>query len=504
MKKIKYLILTVGLAIGFVACKDAYEIEPLGILDEEATFFEIEDAQLYLNGTYALLSNTTQIAFTSIFTDEVAPSIDWNGSNRDTHQMVLNSTNGYASNIWLYGHNAINRVNRLLQGVEYLEPTTEAEVAELNNVIAQARFIRAYSYLMLTSYFSPDMTDDSALGGILFTHVPASNEALPRGTNGAIYELMESDLEFAFNHLDSSNSYIYPTKAAVEALQARMYAYRGLYDKAKTHANNVITNYGLSLTIAQPFVLSNADFYHPANCTNPYRQIWSDIPSNSSIQHEQIFTLRSLQGGTSTFSPANIFYQNTTRCSGSPLWTMSYKVHGMLAENTDDVRLYAYVDPTSNNDACNEGEIMIDKYPGVPGALLANSLKLIRLSEMYFIMAEAAAAANDLGSVATYLHAVQQARSISGSAAMPSFANATDAWAGILKERRIELFVEGHRYIDLRRLGAKANVSIDRHVRDNEHATEAITLPITDHRFTMPIPIQELNANPNIVQNPGY
>lgn len=502
MKKMKYLVLSLGLAIGIVGCEDAYEIEPIGILDEQTTFFEIDDAQIYLNGIYSMMANTTEIAFTSIFTDELAPSFEWNGSNRDTHQMILNSTNGYASGIWLNGHATVNRVNRLLKGVELLVPTTEGQQTQLNDVVAQAKFIRAYAYLNLISYFSTNMTDNSALGVMLFTHVPASNEVLPRATNGEIYALMESDLEYAFNNL-TSHSYIYPTKAAVEAVQARMYAYRGMYDKAKIHAGNVINNYGLSLTIASPYVPSN--FYHAANSTNPYRRIWADIPMGNADQGEQILTLRSLVGGTPTFQPASIFYQNSTKCSGSPLWTMGYKVYDSLNTNANDIRLYAFIDPTSfQGSGCNNGEIMIDKYPGNPGNGLGNSLKLIRLSEMYMIMAEAAAAANDFGGVATYIHAVEAARAIDGNAAMPSYSNATDAWAAILNERRLEFFIEGFRYVDLRRLGAKAGKTIDRDSRDNELPSEPTTLPIDDHRFTLPIPLDETNVNSLIIQNPGY
>src|SRR5690606_5063969 len=216
------------------------------------------------------------------------------------------------------------------------------------------------------------------------------------------------------------------------------------------------------------------------------------------------FTLRSLLNGTPAFQPAGIFYQNSTRCTGSPLWSMSYRVHEILSQNQNDVRLFAFVDPTSNDGACNGGEIMIDKYPGIAGAQLVNSLKLIRLSEMYMIMAEASIAENNLSAAANYVHAVRQARATEGSVAVPSYAGATEAWADVLKERRIELFAEGHRYVDLRRLGAKANVSIDRDVRDNELPSEATTLPITDHRFTLPIPYAETSVNPNAVQNPGF
>lgn len=501
MKKIKYLILSLSLAIGFTSCRDAYEIEPIGILDDETTFLTVEDSQAYLNGLYLQLGNTTSIAFTSIFTDELAPSADWNGSNRDTHQMILNSTNGYASALWLQGHAAVNAVNRLLVNTENFVSEDQAEEDQLNDIRAQARFIRAFAYLNLLSYFTTDMTDNSALGVMLFTDIPLSNTLLPRSTNGEIYQLMEEDLNFAFNNV-GNHPYIYANKASIEALMARMYAYRGMYTQASTHANNVISNYGLSLTVAQPFELNN--FYHSANSTNPYRQIWSDIPVGNGTQHEQIFTLRSLVNGTPAYQPAGIFFQNSTRCSGSPLWTMSYRLHSMLAQNTDDVRLYAFVDPTSNNNACRDGEIIIDKYPGVPGAPLVNSLKLIRLSEMYFILAEAAAEANNPGMAAGYIHDIRIARSTTGVATAPTYGNSTDAWAGVLNERRIELFAEGHRYVDLRRLGAKANLTIDRDVKDNEFASEPTSLPITDHRFTLPIPFDETNVNNLMVQNPGY
>lgn len=508
MKNLKYITIALAVLVGFTSCQDAYNIEPIGILDEEATFFEVDDAQTYLNGVYGTVQNTVQIGFTAIFTDELAPSADWNGSNEDLHQFILQSTSGHASAIWLNGHAAVNRVNRLLSGAELLYNKIEdpAEIDQLNDIVAQGRYLRAYAYLSLLSYFSPDMTDNNALGAMLFTDVPESDATLPRATNGEIYQLIEEDLNFAFTHLHS-HSFIYPTKAAVDALRARMYAYRGDYGNAATYANKVITQYGLSLTPAQPFDLNN--FYKPSS-TNPYRQIWSNLPIDATEQHEQIFTLQSLKGGVPNFQPAGIFYQNSTSCNGSPLWTMGYNVWAMLQPNADDVRTWAWTDPSSfkSNDLydyrCNDGEIMIDKYPGLgSGDLLSNNLVLLRLTEMYFIMAEANAE-NNPSAAASYIHDIREARSVTGSASMPSYNDPQSAWRDILKERRIELYGEGFRYVDLRRLRHKANVSLDRNAKDNSNPNVALTLPLDDHRWTLPVPLNEIMVNPNIVQNPGY
>lgn len=63
---------------------------------------------------------------------------------------------------------------------------------------------------------------------------------------------------------------------------------------------------------------------------------------------------------------------------------------------------------------------------------------------------------NDLASARNYIHQVRQARNYSGAATTPVYASQQAAWADILKERRVELAFEGHRYIDLKRLAAKA------------------------------------------------
>lgn len=509
MKKYIIILILSFTSFSFYSCEDAYEeIEPIGLLDDEAAFYTIEEVQMVLNDLYLQLNNSNDMYFTAVFTDETKPGPSYNGTQRDIHNFVLNSTTGESEEIWYDWHRTVNRANRLINGVVHTEiiGATQDEIdqnqAELDNMVAQAKFIRAYAYLSLISYFSPDMTDNSALGAILFTDVPASNTTLPRATNGEIYLQIEEDLNWAFANLDSSNPFYFGNKAAVEALFARMYAYRGLYSQARTYAQNVVNNYGLSLTPGTPYVASN--FYHYTNTTNPYRKIWVDAPSGTfpSDQLENIFSLQTMLTNAG-FAPASYFYANATRLQGSPLWGMGLNLYNALTEAPNDVRQFAFVDPTTD---LSINAIMIDKYPGISGGggQLRNNLKLIRLSEMYFILAEAAVSESNLTQAADYLYQVRVARSTDGTAVAPSFGSVTDAWAGVLHERRKELCFEGHRYIDLRRLGALANQSIDRNPIDNEVENQATTLPITDHRFTLPIPFSELSVNPNVQQNPGY
>lgn len=479
---------------GMFSCQDAYEIEQPGLLDDETTFRTVNDLQLYLNGLYTTVSGLTALEFTSIYTDELAPSHVYNGSNRDLHRWVLNSATSQPAGIWVSNYFTINRATRMIDAAALVVPA-ENEVANYNRVLAQARFLRALAYLNLQSYFTTNMADNNALGVSILYDVPTIADRLPRASNAEVYEVIEADLNFALANIGTNPNNFYVGPAAVEALMARMYAYREMYPQAAQHASNVINNYNINLASGSP--LGTLTNFYGNNPTNPFRQIWKDVPTAPEV----IFQLKSEVQGTG-FQPASIFFFNASNYSGSPIWSMSLRVWDLLNNAMpNDVRRYAYVDPTS---VPEQNAIIIDKYPGVNFAPLRNHVKLFRLAEMYFIRAEAAVAAGDLATAANYVNAVREQRVYEGTAPAVSYGSATEAWASIMHERRLELWLEGHRYIDVRRMGTKANQAFDRSDLDDEVSGQPLTIPLGDHRFTLPIPFPELNANPNMTQNPGY
>jgi hypothetical protein len=63
----------------------------------------------------------------------------------------------------------------------------------------------------------------------------------------------------------------------------------------------------------------------------------------------------------------------------------------------------------------------------------------------------------------------------------------------VLKQRRLELAFEGHRFFDLKRLG-----------RDIVKAPHYNTVAFSDVRILAPIPTREVDGNKNLVQNSGY
>jgi hypothetical protein len=548
MKKLKVLLaLCIGTA--FFSCEDSYNIIQDGEFNEAATFRTVDDMQAFLFEVYDAATIYNEIALTTIFTDESALGSANTGQNIDLFKFILNRDDGNADGIWANHYAMINYSNRLLRGAARITPT-DAELSRYNSIVAQAKALRAFGHLQLMTYFSEDMQNDSSMGVILMDRVPTTDEELPRNTSGEIWAFIESDLADAQANLGnplaglpaSAQAYQYINQDFFSAFRARMYAYRGNYTLAAQYADEAIASaagQGIQLTPAGVFTTTTAGYteFEGASTASDYRKMWTDA-----IRGEQLFGFSRVVGKESI---ASIWYTNRTNLSGAPIHDMGRNLFNLLADQNNDgvlssptsaanttdrdVRRVAFVDRTSLIAADPEtviswrpGDVIcIDKYPGVTGAVLLNDIKVFRLSEMYLIKAEAYAATGQLNgasnSVAAILKQIRDVRTIATRPStagaitpaapqpLPDYGDATAAWADILLERRKELCFEGHRYIDLGRLGPLANVSIDRYHRDCEDAGAPVcTLPNTDYRFRAPIPTSEFLGNANIQQNPGY
>lgn len=71
-----------------------------------------------------------------------------------------------------------------------------------------------------------------------------------------------------------------------------------------------------------------------------------------------------------------------------------------------------------------------------------------------------------------------------------------------LKERRLELALEGERWFDLVRLELVEEVM--NAVFDKDEGRPAQAMPYTRLSYVLPIPQDVIDQNPNLVQNPGY
>lgn len=559
MKRIINTILVIATlssaAFTLNSCQDALDIKQAGELQEQDLFTSVANLNEVLNGSvYAQLDPIDEIYFTAVFTDEVKPGSGSGGQEYSLHRHFLDPSSSVitggtvgtiaSDGIWMNNYKVINRVNRLLEGAKKITPVSIEEKNSYNAILAQARAIRAYCYVQLEAYFSSDMKNPNALGVILLKDVPSTEAQLPRAKNQDVYDFINADLDYARDILgNSTNPRRYQVdKNFVNAVAARFNLYRGEMTLAKKNAELVINGSGLSLTKATPMTGTNSQvlvteadgsvfqsgpFNEPpvdkwniafyggidektgngivGGSFNPYRRMWADTDNG-----EAIFTLNRLPLGAGA-AIGGKWNTNQSNLGGSPMWFWGRNLYNIFKNTPGDIRKYAYVDPSSKpNDnyasasagnTRNDG-LVIDKYPGKLSASTRNDVKVFRLSEMYFIIAEAEVAAGNLSVAHDLIQKVREARNYLGSAVTPSYTGAQFAYADILKERRVELALEGHRYVDLKRLAVLANVSMDRNPTDDIIPVK--NLANGDYRYTLPIPIKETSANPNVLQNDKY
>lgn len=141
---------------------------------------------------------------------------------------------------------------------------------------------------------------------------------------------------------------------------------------------------------------------------------------------------------------------------------------------------------------------------------------IIRLAELYLDYAEACVECNDLDEAKKYLNLVRE------RAGIP---DVDISWAGIAdlnqnkmreivhQERRIELYLENHSFYDIRRWGEAEvlgqqpqglDISADNLADFGTIVNVPVQRRFIPAHYLMPLPIGEINKNPNLVQNPGY
>jgi hypothetical protein len=254
-------------------------------------------------------------------------------------------------------------------------------------------------------------------------------------------------------------------RTAVTGMLARVALYAKEYDKAATFAQEVIRAVPLA-TRAQ------------------FPGIWTDANVSEVLFATQY---NSGEGGATldVFSPA------INRAQWDPARDLV-----ALYNATNDIRYTSYFTPTSNFPGVTRTgrALLVGKYIGRGTARDGNvNFKVLRVAEMYLIAAEALAATNKGTEALGFLNQLRAAR-ITGFT--PGTESGAALTAAIATERRKELWMEGHRWFDIKRT--------TRALQRSSECRANCTLPATSVAWTWPIPQDEILANSKMTQNSGY
>ena len=464
-------LLFCALVILLSSCKKSFlDLRPYTSVSSDVAITNESDMQAALNGAYGNMNSPNLYGrSTPLFGDLVSDNvyISTVNSNRylDFFQINYTTTDENGQGIWQSAYSTILRANNVinssLQGNE-----------NIDQLRGEALAIRGLMYFELVKFFAkPYTVDPNALGvPLILVYDPTLKPQ--RNSVQEVYTQIEKDFTDAANLMTQDKSSGFFTKWAATALLARMYQFKGEWDKALTTAEDVINNSGYSLL--------------QLNDVLSFWQNNTDRGDKLEVLFEIVFD------ATNNINNSSLPYFYDQGGYGDALATESLYD---LYSNTDVRKdLFIVGSPIRGADAK-----VVNKFPNT-GAADKDEMKVIRMSELYLIAAEAAYHNNDEPTALTYLNDVATERD-------PAFAGYSSSGQAllddILLERRKELAFEGHRYWDL----ARNNLNVTRvDLANNYPGNVPLILETTNFRRILPIPQGELDANPNIreQQNPGY
>lgn len=545
--KNKVLILLFAIGGMVSSCSDAYDIKQKGEVNDAYDAFRTpQDIARGINAIYTSIPASTEINLGSIFTDEVAIGLENGGQGliSGEYGFFMESGSSYASSLWGSYYTIINRINRLEEVSVNLKKANPGSSGEYDNVLAELYVLRAFAHYKLFSYFTPDYVNGSGKSVIILDHVPPYDYSysLPRNTVNEVKAFILKDLETAntirqTGWVEGSN---YVNAAMIEAIRVKLYAMTGDWDKVLEHGEVIMNQYKLVDSEGYKKL-----FARVTTTQGNFPEIYEEPGANT----ELIFKLKvTLNSGPSVVG--NWYSVRARGGDGSPFYEMGRSLYNELDKldpsktgtafgDRNDLRYEVNLLPNLganypgtkvlvNYENATQAQynsddvLLIGKYLGMDGANLKNDVHIFRVADILLAMAEARAAKdqllsgstdpndllNDYSSVESILYSIRWNRSKDASLiALPNVSTRQAAFEAILNERRVELAFEGHRYLDMKRLGAKAgSPGFTRYSKDCT-VNGACNLPTSSYKMTLPIPVTEMNGNNSLTtdsQNPGY
>lgn len=531
MKKI-YSTIAISTLLLMASCsKDFLEVKPQQSVLTEDVFNSMATSRAAVNGLYSLMQSYSYygrdaMVIPEILSDNATKSVRSGNRYTGINTMTHTATDANVTRMWAQMYQVISNANLIIANEANVKkvasPLEQEESAQL---IGEAYATRALVYFDLVKFFARPLkfTSDGSHLGVPLVITPITNILdvvyPPRNTAAEVYTQIDKDITEALTRLPAtgnvlSNGSVNNTLFKIRlnrfstlALKARVAVYKEDWTAAADAANLVIASGKYSLysfgTMLQDFRTQNSveSLFEVANNTN-------DNPGTDSYAY-----ICSQQGygemlGTMT--------SMNSKSTGTTLTTFRGLYEAYAAT---DIRR-SFIALGNRNSLGGETNVPLPvKYINI--STYMENIKVLRLAEMYLVRGEAnarlaVATSNStlLTTSLTDINLIRKSRD-TASATRPYAAvltgtppvgsiSATAYLDSIIVERRKEFAFEGQRIFDLNRTQT-SYVKIS----SGGNATSRLiqyTVPTSSFyvRTILPIPVTQVQNNPQMVQNSGF
>lgn len=451
-----YIIISlVGLAAVFSSCDDQLTLPPRQSVDQDLALSNDANVKRVLTGAYSEIRSASLYGGRIQLYAEMLGAggeVRWEGTfnqPREMYNKQIFVNNSFVEGTWAAAYRAINVSNNVLSALDVVNE------ADRGRVEGEALFIRASMYFELVKFFGQPYSAGNTttnLGVPLVltpTRVVDEESFVSRSTVEEVYQQILNDLERAESLLPATNGF-FARNYVVSAQLSRVYLQMGRYAEARDAADRAI-----------------------AVATANGKAILPDYMSAFN---------------TDADSPEDIFAIQVNAQDPTNEMFLYYSLPEFGARGGDVAILDSHIENYEADDErldqffFSAGEFRTAKWRDQ-----FKNVKVIRLAELYLTRAEANfRAGTSVG--ASPLEDLNRIRARVGLAPLPEV-----TLEAILRERKVELAHEGQIIHDIKRTQGI--------VKDNSSET---VFNFDDPRMVFPIPQREMDANPNLVQNPGY
>ena len=515
MKNFKYkFIASAFAALAMVSCNDL-DTAPMGstvTTDQKAEAVESNPdrikasiaaipAGFYDFGKLTGESNHNDLfyAATMLFTDTrgmdmVSDDIDYNWFSDAVDYADISAT-GFATNsIWLTAYKQISAANSVVQTIGTYEPADE----DLKYYLAQALTIRAFDYFTLAQLYQHTYVGNENKPCVLLITEENMNEVpnvgCKRSTVAEVYAQIMSDLNTSIELLSASSTpredKRYVDLAVAYGMRARVNLVMNNWAAAAADAQNAIDN-----TAATPYDVAGVD--HPT---------FSDIEDASWMWGILVAeTDRPVTSGICNF-PSHMGSLNYGYASVGAWRKINAALYAQIPAT--DVRKGWWLNEEAQSPNLNDEQAAYVAKTDIPAytqmkfgcyndevytSTNANDIPLMRVEEMYLILAEAQAMAGDPATgAATLENFVKTYRDPQYTCAAKEGQTLTAELVQdrVWFQRRIELWGEGFSYADMMRL----KKDMDRRGAGFEAHTTFL-IPTGSDALIYQIPHEEIESN---------
>lgn len=530
------------LLLALSSCSDYLEVEPKDQVVNTVAWSQPSNADLFLNNIYAGLPNYTGEPLTNFSDDGV------NGINQPTVSRTLYATSIHtpsdAPGNWTAMYTNIRKCNLFIENV------TASELSESykKQRLAEARFLRAYYYQLLWTWYGGvpiivNVLDRNTQGEDIFVPRSTSEETytfitdelaaivdnLPltaesgRATRGAALTLKGWVELFAASELKNPENNL--TKWALAAATNKRVMDLGIYSLFPDYNTLLFeeNNGNVEVIFAKKYLGSTAlgntkvaqnspSFVNGVMVSTAYSN-----PSQELVDSYYMANGLPITDPSSGYDPQNPylnredrFYQSIVHDGSIWLGSEIVMKQGVGSANQTDI--------SDQNEATNTGYYwrkgLDEQYATFGNNENSADHILFRYAEVLLNYAEAQNEAS--GPDATVYEAINKIRERSELPPLEEGLSQEEMRSKIRRERRIELAFESKRWYDLLRWRlAEKNLNGNLHaimIEEENGVWNYETIPApsgtrifyADKNYLLPIPQEAMDRNSELTQNPGY